>query len=274
MKKLLLTLSLIGMSTFASANSPYDICEAIRVTTSFQDRVTTCMQIVSNNRISPNATNILVKLASLNTRETLNALNAIANKAIPFEAVPACDAILRTTSFQDRVTTCLGVIADNSYDPGAIELIARLANVNTREALNALVESKNAYYDASAVNVCSTILTTTSFQDRVTTCMKISANRSYNPAAANMCARTASSNTREALNCLSAIGTDYIPTPTPDPTPVGEQLIVNKADLTKINNRLRRAKTMMERGNTDRATRILNRLIEYVRELKQTSERY
>ena len=117
-------------------------------------------------------------------------------------AMSVCDSIRRATSFTERVNQCVQIVSRNSFDTKVVDLLNRLASSSTVEVLNSLSVSANSNYDAGAIQVCERIRTATSFSERVTDCLRITANNGYSPDVTALAARVTSSSTVEANNIL------------------------------------------------------------------------
>lgn len=288
MKKILTALiATASLGVSAQTVSSYDVCESIRQNTSWTERVTQCMGIITQNQIDPNVIPLLVNLAKESTTETLNALQVSANKMFQYDAVGTCEIIRTQTSWKERVTECLGKVANNNYDIAALDVINKLAASSTTEALKALPVIANRYFEPEALIVCKTIDQQTSWKERVTSCLEIVADKTFTYGATVMCERTASQSTNEALSCLQTIAQDYIPTPIPEPmpepipTPVptpgptnGDDLIVNARDLNRISAKAKRAQKMLDEGNVNRARALIDGVVKDLDDLKAISPRY
>ena len=113
-------------------------CSSILSNTSSYQRVTSCIGKIANNDFDPSALIIINNLAKSSTTEALNSVNAVANSYFQIEGVKVCSAILRNTSSYQRVTSCLGSIANKSFAYGSTVMCERTASSSTTEALNCL----------------------------------------------------------------------------------------------------------------------------------------
>ena len=133
-----------------SANAGYDagaisVCEAIRVSTAYPERVTTCLRVAANNSYSPEVTALAVRLANTSTVESNNIMAAAMNSYFMPQAVAACEAIRVATAYPERVTTCVKTIQNKTFQNGSESFCARMANTSTIEVNNCLANSALNY---------------------------------------------------------------------------------------------------------------------------------
>lgn len=117
-------------------------------------------------------------------------------------AMSVCESIRRVTAYPERVTQCMTAVSRASFDPKVIPLLTNLSDQSTIEVLNSLAVAANANFDAGAISVCDAIRVATAYPERVTQCLKISANKSYSQELTALAVRTTNNSTLEANNIL------------------------------------------------------------------------
>lgn len=211
MKKAILALGLLAsVSSFAQVNGNIlSVCEDMRIRTTYSDRITQCVQLVSRNTYDTNLIGLLKALNQKSTQETLNALNVTANNRYDINAIATCAEINSRTTYTDRVTECLRTTANLYYAQPVAALAIAVASKATTETNNILKVAGNASFDANAVRVCSEINNRTTYTDRVTSCVRTIANNSYAPEVVELAIRVASKATTESNNIMVAAANAY-----------------------------------------------------------------
>ena len=120
-----------------------------------------------------------------------------------------CESIRRATSFPERVNQCLQIVSRNSFDAQVVNLLSKLASSSTVEVLNSLNVTANNSYDPAAIQVCENIRTATSFPERVTECLRTTANNGYSADVAALASRLTRSSTLEANNIMKTAMNSY-----------------------------------------------------------------
>lgn len=248
MKIALFALGLMtSLSSFAQVSgNGMAVCESIRRNTAYQERVTLCVQKVNRISLDAQAVNLLVKLATSSTTETLNGIDAAANAVYDPSAIATCESIRTNTAYAERVVECLRNSANNTYSPDVAALATRLATSSTMEANKIIKQSANSFFMPEAVSACEAIRVNTAYAERVTACVGIIQNKVFMNGSEAFCKEMASSSTLEANKCLASSALDYVPAPSRDIIMSAQELRGLKLDLSK-------ARKQLERGNTAQA---------------------
>lgn len=242
-----LLLSTMAFAQTPAPSNPMEVCEAIRRNTGYAERVTSCIQIVSRNSFDPKVIRVLIDLSSNSTTETLNALQASANATYDAGALKTCSTIRTQTGYTERVTECLKTTANNVYSPEISALASRLATSNTIEANNIMKVAMNAYFLPSAVEVCERVRLETGYSERVTQCVSTIKNKTFMNNAESYCKNITSSNTVEAIRCLSQAALDYVP------APPQKDILMSESELRNLRHDVMKTRALLERGMIEQA---------------------
>lgn len=138
----------------------------------------------------------------------ISSLSAFAQ--IQSSALSVCEDMRVRTTYTDRVNQCVQLASRNSFDSSVIGLLKAMNQKSTQETLNAMAVAANNRFDVNAVAVCSEISIRTTYTDRVTECLRISANQYFDAQITRLAITVASKSTVESNNILKvAAGASY-----------------------------------------------------------------
>ena len=256
MKKLIFSAAIVLSSVSAFAQvSPSQVCQKLSYSPTNASR---CAQIISRSTFDQGGLTVAMILAGSNSTETVNALTVIANRRVEAEASSVC-AKLATYSPTNAVA-CLDAISDKSFYPTAVRVAMIIAASNSTETVNALKVAPNAFMNESAGRTCEKLATYS--PTNAVRCLAAIAGKDYLNGSESVCLTIAQSNSTEAVNCLVNSGIAY------NPGPVPHDVLVSSFEIRDLKRNLTKARTMLERGETDKAMLSLQDALRTVKELE------
>lgn len=247
---LFLTLALFTIQGFAQTTlTAAQVCQ--RVANANPSNGSVCAQLISRNFFEPSLLSLANKAVEKGTSISIELLKAGANRRLESNAGLLCEGILEANP--QNAVICLNTVLDLVFAPELIRVATKLIPQGSSNAINAIKAGGEAYFFAPLMDICEAMVSAN--PANTVACIQLIANKVSLNSSEQVCRTSLAQGTSYALQCLQGVVIDYAPIPQPT------TVMVETYQLQDIKRSLLKARSLIDRGQTDSAKRALEESI-------------